>query len=1351
MSVTGATTRNDYVSSSGQTVFPYTFQTLLASDIKVLKNGVALTLNNDYSVSNAGVAGGGSITLVTGASAGDSLSVFLAMPIDRTTQYQNAGDFLASDVNGDFDKGYIAMNQLQTDIKRSIGLDDADPTVNMTLPLKSVRANKYLKFNALGAVTVSDTAAGSDTSVDLGLANVMDYGAVGDGVADDTLAARNCIAYAVANSLIAYFPPGDYKITGNILNYLKLVDGGQSPKIVGAGRGLTKFTVVGAQTNYLFIAYGDTTSYGNTSHPSGLLLQGFSVIGDYANTQNIFDLAMLSYFSFVDVNTFQCKGTSLRMRECWEGDVSGLRVVRSGDNNVYAVICDYYFSDRKADSACNNINFGKDFQCEASAWSAMYWGRNTRKCLFQGKIHPLLSTTYTVPAFVMDGSTNCTVIGANISWKNVKSLRLTNVSGYIPSENIITNSTISGGIEVVGSCRRNTIVYNTGGISKQQDAYIATSGQTVFAYTFLAAAEKNILVTKNGEELVLTTDPGDPKDYTLSGIGNANGGNVTLTVGATTSDDVVVSPVEDEFITIAGGTDNVVFGNNPSGAGIEVSAAAGFNFLPAKFYGRSTVGTFESVDTNARVEFKDPNGSSRVGTRSSKLILEAAHTGDPSNAKISFEIAGSEVAKIDNNGNITANNLPVNVKTFGAVGDGSTSDTVAITAAINSGESLYVPDGTFYIPNWSTITRSTPLKMQGTGTIKGLNKADTFVNCLSDVTITGVRFEKFAFLFFNAFGESGTVDRFSLDNVTVKDCGGGISLERPVNSFSIQNCVFDTITANKPVRVGKNDLSAQDTWKNFTITGNTFRNISTVSGTDCNVLLIYGRNAAISNNTFETIGAEGTFEFFNGDGSDKTFTVTESGLNEGQCTLYLIIGGVDVEQINTDDATLWTLDGTTLTFTTAPASGTNNIKFYYAGESAAIYTKARFATITGNTISGMGKLPNGSTTLNINQIYGINVKGRGRGDVERVNGFNVTVTGNILEGVNGAGSGIRIQNDCVNVTGNNIERFRFGINGNTAIHDDSNITSNNIYHCQQYGINVIQSGVNCIIQSNSIAGVDVGSGVYEPLAAIRVRAHYDTKNYNISNNAISGCKKGIQLSSTAESRTDWTASTAFAVGAKVVNNSINYKCTTAGTSASSGGPTGTGSAITDGSVVWQYIISAAELSNVLISNNVLDTVTNNGIEFASCNTITLDNNQYVGEVANTFIRPVNPNQNVTIRDSRTKSFNTGTLQTIQTWNTSIVDQVARITASVTGKQGDAEFAAYKITGLFKVVSGTLTQVGSTVTEYAITSSGAASWDVPSFTLSADDVYLRVRGTQVTDTPTQWSAKTEYVSTTDALL
>lgn len=54
--------------------------------------------------------------------------------------------------------------------------------------------------------------------------------------------------------------------------------------------------------------------------------------------------------------------------------------------------------------------------------------------------------------------------------------------------------------------------------------------------------------------------------------------------------------------------------------------------------------------------------------------------------------------------------------------------------------------------------------------------------------------------------------------------------------------------------------------------------------------------------------------------------------------------------------------------------------------------------------------------------------------------------------------------------------------------------------------------------------------------------------------------------------TAWVATTAYVAGQRVINDSGKvYRCTTAGTSAGSGGPTGTTSAITDGSVVWEYL------------------------------------------------------------------------------------------------------------------------------------------------------------------------------------
>lgn len=56
---------------------------------------------------------------------------------------------------------------------------------------------------------------------------------------------------------------------------------------------------------------------------------------------------------------------------------------------------------------------------------------------------------------------------------------------------------------------------------------------------------------------------------------------------------------------------------------------------------------------------------------------------------------------------------------------------------------------------------------------------------------------------------------------------------------------------------------------------------------------------------------------------------------------------------------------------------------------------------------------------------------------------------------------------------------------------------------------------------------------------------------------------------------NWAASTTYALNQQVINDTGKcYKCITAGTSAGSGGPTGTSSDITDGSAHWQYIGTA---------------------------------------------------------------------------------------------------------------------------------------------------------------------------------
>jgi len=153
MSITQTATRFDYIATSNQKDFVYNWKILVSTDIAVVKNNVLLNTGL-YSVSGVGNTTGGKVTLNTGATAGDKVSVFLAMPITRSTNYSNSGSFLASTVNNDFDKVYSAA--IQNSNTRFVKLNTLDQpmiyngspqSVDMTLPLASVRAGKIFGFD----------------------------------------------------------------------------------------------------------------------------------------------------------------------------------------------------------------------------------------------------------------------------------------------------------------------------------------------------------------------------------------------------------------------------------------------------------------------------------------------------------------------------------------------------------------------------------------------------------------------------------------------------------------------------------------------------------------------------------------------------------------------------------------------------------------------------------------------------------------------------------------------------------------------------------------------------------------------------------------------------------------------------------------------------------------------------------------------------------------------------------------------------------------------------------------------------------------------------------------------------
>ena len=92
MTVSNTTSRNQYTATSGQTVFPYTFEIFDKGDVVVLKNGTALSEGTNYTVSGVGNDNGGNITLTVGATAGDILTIyrFPIGPLAPSEHHSNA-------------------------------------------------------------------------------------------------------------------------------------------------------------------------------------------------------------------------------------------------------------------------------------------------------------------------------------------------------------------------------------------------------------------------------------------------------------------------------------------------------------------------------------------------------------------------------------------------------------------------------------------------------------------------------------------------------------------------------------------------------------------------------------------------------------------------------------------------------------------------------------------------------------------------------------------------------------------------------------------------------------------------------------------------------------------------------------------------------------------------------------------------------------------------------------------------------------------------------------------------------------------------------------------------------------
>ena len=147
---------------SGVGPYAFTFEILDQTDIAVYKGSTLLTLTTDYTVT-INLNGTGSVTLVATAGS-DNITIVGAKNIQRTSDFTTGGDLFADTLNDELDNQTIFIQQVAETAERGLKAPVTDPTdINMTLPSRTSRANKYLAFDANGNPQPGDTVVEVET------------------------------------------------------------------------------------------------------------------------------------------------------------------------------------------------------------------------------------------------------------------------------------------------------------------------------------------------------------------------------------------------------------------------------------------------------------------------------------------------------------------------------------------------------------------------------------------------------------------------------------------------------------------------------------------------------------------------------------------------------------------------------------------------------------------------------------------------------------------------------------------------------------------------------------------------------------------------------------------------------------------------------------------------------------------------------------------------------------------------------------------------------------------------------------------------------------------------------------
>jgi len=295
--ISDVTRRVVYTGSAGTGPYSFTFEILANTDILVYKNTTLLTLTTNYTVT-INSNGTGYVTLTSAATSSDNITIVGDRAIQRATDFVTGGDLFANTLNDEFDSLVIFAQQVDEKADRSLKAPVTDPTdVNMVLPLKANRSNKYLGFDSDGnPVAVAGTSStpgtmGSQNSNNVSITGGSITGITDLAVADGGTGASTASGARTNLSAAQSGANSDITSITGLTTALSASQGGTGITSVGTsgnvlisnGTAWTSSALPAALTGM----YGQVfTSSGTFTIPSGVTAVKVTVVGGGGNGGN---------------------------------------------------------------------------------------------------------------------------------------------------------------------------------------------------------------------------------------------------------------------------------------------------------------------------------------------------------------------------------------------------------------------------------------------------------------------------------------------------------------------------------------------------------------------------------------------------------------------------------------------------------------------------------------------------------------------------------------------------------------------------------------------------------------------------------------------------------------------------------------------------------------------------------------------------------------------------------------------------------------------------------------------------------------------------------------------------------